>query len=157
METIKIHQQTLDEINAHAVKEYPRECCGWIIQQKNGQLSYHAAENLQDKYHRLDPETYPRSSKDAFLMDTLKLNRAIEEAQLSGGTLFSIVHSHIDCEAYFSEEDEIQMSTPDKTGPVFPAKCYLVVSIREKKPSGSAAFVYSGSHNKFLAANLVVE
>ncbi|MDH4262490.1 MAG: Mov34/MPN/PAD-1 family protein [Spirochaetia bacterium] len=156
MENIKIDKKTLEEINEHAVKEYPKECCGWVLQQKDTSLKYFAAENLQDKYHKLDPETYPRTSKDAFLMDTLKLSRATEAIESSGGSLFSIVHSHIDCDAYFSAEDELQMSTPDNNGPVFSAKCYIVVSIQNHKAAGNAVFIYDKKEKKYQKGNLVV-
>jgi proteasome lid subunit RPN8/RPN11 len=156
MENIKISKKTLEDIYEHAVKEYPKECCGWIIQQNDESMSYVAAENLQDKYHKLDPETYPRTSKDAFLMDSLKLSRAIETAQSTGAVLLSIVHSHIDCGAYFSAEDEIQMSTPDNREPVFPAKCYIVVSVENHKPAGNAVFTFDSSEKKYQKGNLIV-
>ena len=156
MNDIKIAKKTLDEINDHAIREYPKECCGWIIQNADKSLYYEAAENLQDKYHKLDPETYPRSAEIAFLMDTLKLNRAMEKAHTEGGQLFSIVHSHIDCDAYFSKEDEEQMSNQDQSGPVFPAMCYLVVSIRQKKPAGNAVFVYDQEKKKYQQVNLSI-
>jgi proteasome lid subunit RPN8/RPN11 len=156
MENIKIDKKTLESIYEHGVSEYPKECCGWIIKQADDSLNYVAAENLQDKYHKLDPETYPRSSEVAFLMDTLKLSRAIETAQSTGGSLYSIVHSHIDCEAYFSREDELQMSTPYNSGPVFPARCYIVVSIQNKKPYGHAVFIYDQKNNLYQKGNLVI-
>lgn len=154
---ISISQSTMDKIYDHAIKEYPRECCGWIIESPDQTHTYIEAENLQDKYHKLDPEAYPRTSKDAFLMDSLKLSRAIEEAAKSGGSLFSIVHSHIDCGAYFSAEDEIQMSTPDRSEPIFPANCYIVVSVQEGKPSENAAFVFDPASKKYQKAEFVVQ
>jgi len=156
MENIHIDKKTLDEINEHAVREYPKECCGWVVRLGDGSMSYVAAENLQDKYHKLDPEAYPRTSKDAFLMDSLKLSRAVDAAVSSGGELFSIVHSHIDCGAYFSVEDELQMSTPDKSGPVFPARCYIVVSIQDRKPAGCAVFTFDAASKTYREDNLVV-
>lgn len=152
---IAIEKKVLDEVYRHARQEYPKEACGWIIEKADKTQTYVEAENLQDKYHKLDPEQYPRTSKDAFLMDTLKLTRAIEEAETAGGSLFSIVHSHIDCGAYFSEEDKIQMTLPDNSGPVFPAKCYLVVSIDDGQAGEKAAFVFNEDNKDYAAAKLL--
>jgi len=154
---VKIDQKTLDAVFEQAVAEYPDEACGWILRDSTGKLTYVPAENLQDKYHKLDPEAYPRTSKDAFLMDSLKLTRAIDEAEASGGGLFSIVHSHIDCGAYFSEEDKHQMTLPDDSGPVFPADNYLVVSVDEGKPGETAVFIYDQATKDFLAGDLQIK
>jgi len=145
MNSIQIDKQTLNDIFVQAKTEYPGEACGWILKDAGGKLTYFPAENLQDKYHKLDPESYPRTVKDAFLMDSLKLNNAIEAATSAGGELFSIVHSHIDCGAYFSEEDKLQMSLPDGSGPVFPASNYLVVSVNKGEEGETAAFVFNPS------------
>ncbi len=155
MTEIKIATQVLQNIYRHAQEEYPKECCGWIIQNQDNTQVYVPAENLQDKYHKLDPEAYPRTSADAFLMDTLKLSNAIDEAASSGGNLFSIVHSHIDCGAYFSEEDKLQMTLPDGSGPVFPASCYLVVSINDREPGENAVFTFDPEKNDYQEANLI--
>ncbi|MES0491282.1 MAG: Mov34/MPN/PAD-1 family protein [Leptospirales bacterium] len=143
MNSIQVDKKTRNEIFAQAKAEYPGEACGWIIKNADGALTYFPAANLQDKYHKLDSESYPRTSKDAFLMDSLKLNNAIEEATSVGGELFSIVHSHIDCGAYFSDEDKHQMTLPDGSGPVFPASCYLVVSVDKGEEGETAAFVFN--------------
>ena len=52
---VTINQKTLDEVFAHSIAEYPAEACGWILRDSTGKLTYVAAENLQDKYHKLDP------------------------------------------------------------------------------------------------------
>jgi proteasome lid subunit RPN8/RPN11 len=153
---IKVSQNVMEEIFDQAIEEYPAECCGWIIQDKSGNQVYTRAKNLQDKYHQLDPESYPRTSHDAFLMDSLKLNKAVEEAREQGGELFSIVHSHIDCGAYFSMEDEKQMSMQDSSGQVFPSHCYIVVSVEKKQPYQTAVFVFDEDSKKFLKARLEI-
>ena len=48
-------------INQHAEQEYPSESCGWVIRSNNGQLRYVASANLQDKYHKFDPVSFPRT------------------------------------------------------------------------------------------------
>ena len=141
-------------MDAHAKNEYPSECCGWILKTKEGRLRYVPSENLQDKYHAADPESYPRTSKDAFLINTLKLSRDIESASKEGGGLFSIVHSHIDVGAYFSAEDKKQMAEPDGSSAIFPAECYLVISVFEGMPRERALFYFDPKKKEFLPGEI---
>ena len=156
MQKIEINKTVLDEIYEQAKKEYPSECCGWIIKNSDNSMTYFAAENLQDKYHKLDPDSYPRTSHDAFLMDSLKLTRAIEEAEANKGSLYSIVHSHIDCGAYFSDEDKKQMATPDGIEQVFPAFCYFVVSIDNGENGDNAGYIFNNDNKEFIEAEIVI-
>ena len=89
-------------------------------------------------------------------MDSLKLSRAIEETESQGGRLFSIVHTHINCGAYFSDEDKIQMSIPDRSETVFPAFCYLVVSIQDRKPTENAVFVFDKEKQDYQECRLEI-
>ncbi len=154
MRKFHIVKKTLKEIKLHAEKEYPSECCGWLLKLGNGDLKYVASENLQDKYHALDSELYPRTSKNAFLMNTLKLTKDIETVSKEGGSLFSIVHSHIDVGAYFSDEDEKQMTENNGSSTIFPAECYLVVSVKEGKASDQAIFYFDEAQKKYILADL---
>jgi len=154
--TVELSNGVLEEIYNQGIEEYPAECCGWIIENSDGSKSYFRTQNLQDKYHNVDPEAYPRTSKDAFLIDTLKLTRAIDEAEANGGRLYSIVHSHIDCGAYFSEEDRHQMALPDGSDQVFASYSYLVVSIDNRQPGEKAAFVYDREKKDFIDAEIVI-
>ncbi|RME91627.1 MAG: hypothetical protein D6767_04830 [Candidatus Hydrogenedentota bacterium] len=154
MKVFQIQKKIYEAICQQAEEEYPSEACGWIIEYKDGTQTYTPTENLQDKYHKLDPETYPRTSKDAFFMNTRKLEKAIEEAKEKGGRLFSIVHSHIDVGAYFSEEDKKQMS--DENGPIFLADCYLVVGVTNKKVDSNAVFYYDYEKKDFIQAELEI-
>ncbi len=131
------------ELWEHAIKEYPSECCGWIIEYPStGEQKYFPSENLQDKYHAIDPKNYPRTSREAFLLDARKLERSLEEAEKKGGYLFAIVHSHIDVDAYFSKEDEDKMTFPDTKEPIFPSKFYIVLSVVKKEPNGIKAYSF---------------
>ena len=155
MQKFQFDQETFEKINAHAEKEYPKECCGWVIQNSDGSLEYTASVNLQDRYHKLDPEAYPRTSKDAFLMDVLNLNRSIDEARANSGKLYSIVHSHIDVGAYFSAEDKKQMSDPFTKDEIYPSACYLVVSVIEGKTDSHAVFEFDNESKDFIEAGVI--
>lgn len=73
-------------IEKHALKDYPRECCGLIIA-VGGKQKYIPCRNIAD--HNLD---FRMSAEDY----------ALAEDQ---GQILSIVHSHIDRDAYPSEAD----------------------------------------------------
>ena len=153
MKTFRFSKEVLSQIYSHAEKEYPGECCGWVILNKDNSMTYTASVNLQDKYHKLDPENYPRTSKDAFLMDVLKLSRAVEEARENQGRLYCIVHSHIDVGAYFSTEDKKQMTDPSGEQ-VYPSDCYLVTSIQDGKHTEDAVFFFDDSEKDFIAGTV---
>ena len=152
MKSFALPKPILEEINQHAEKEYPSECCGWILRLKDNAFRYVASENLQDKYHRVDPESYPRTAKEAFLINTLKLSKDIDTVQQEGGGLYSIVHSHIDVGAYFSKEDKKQMAEPDGSKAIFPAECYLVVSVCKGRIQDQAIFYFDSHQKDFLSA-----
>ncbi len=147
----------LKEVYDHAEQEYPSECCGWILKELNGNYNYIASQNLQDKYHKFDPNAYPRTSKDAFLMNTLKLSKDIEQTQKRGGSLYCIVHSHIHVGAYFSKEDKKQMAEPDRSKTIYPSEFYLVVNVNEAgKVDQNAVFYFDQIAKDFLEANLMI-
>ena len=152
MRYFKIPNNILAEIYSQAEQEYPEECCGWILCTKEKSYTYVPSRNLQNKYHQIDPENYPRTARDAFLMDALKLSQDTEKIQKEGGSLYCIVHSHIDVGAYFSEEDKKQMAERDMTSSIYPAECYLVVSVQQKKVKEDALFYFDESQKDFLEA-----
>ncbi len=119
----------MDQVIAHAVKEYPREACGLLIGEK-GQKS--AAEflplkNVYDEMHRMDPATYPRDARTAYLIDPREQQGLFDEAEANGQEVKAIVHSHTDHDAYFSEEDRLVAAPWGE--PMYPGLSYIVVSI----------------------------
>lgn len=154
MKTFKFQKKILDEAYSHAIEEAPSECCGWILELPNGKQQYVKIANLQDKYHKMDPILYPRTSKDAFMMNTLELTRAINKSAQNQDTMFCLVHSHVDCGAYFSDEDKKQMSNPELTDQIYPVSCYLVVATKNKKPDGCALFVYDKKETSFVESKV---
>jgi proteasome lid subunit RPN8/RPN11 len=99
-------------------------------------------ENLADRYHALDPVEYPRTSRDAFMVNEVKLSKLVREAENSGEKWLALYHSHIDCGAYFSAEDK-RFAAPDNV-PVFPHLYQLVVDAREDRIVEARAFRWDG-------------
>lgn len=130
MGDLVIPQDILDDVDAHAREAYPAESCGLLsgpAGDPRAITSGRRVANLADRYHKLDPETYPRTSKDAYIIDGMLMQRALEEGDAGGVPVKVIYHSHCDCGAYFSKEDQL-VAAPDGT-PVLPV-VYLVTSVR---------------------------
>ena len=154
MKKFDIPEDILMKIHSQAEEEYPQECCGWVLRTKDNDHIYVPSENLQDKYHQIDPESYPRTAREAFLVDALKLSQDTERIQKEGGGLFCIFHSHIDVGAYFSAEDKRQMAEEDMSSSIYPAECYLVVSVRQKKIKETSLFYFDPARREFLKAGM---
>ena len=125
-----IPQDILDDVDAHAREAYPGESCGLLsgpAGDPRAITSGRRVANLADRYHKLDPETYPRTSKDAYIIDGMLMQRALEDGDAGGVPVKVIYHSHCDCGAYFSKEDQL-VAAPDGP-PVLPV-VYLVTSVR---------------------------
>jgi [CysO sulfur-carrier protein]-S-L-cysteine hydrolase len=87
---MRIAQELLDEIVAHAREEAPNECCGLMGGADGRATSVHRAENLYPSPLRFE------------VANPVPLLRAIEEA---GEELVAIYHSHPRSAAYPSQTD----------------------------------------------------
>ena len=126
-----VSRAALDVVDAHARECYPEESCGFLL----GPAAEHAridealkAANLANKYHKVDPETFPRTAREFYLIDARLIQRTFEGGEAAGRPVKVIYHSHCDCGAYFSKEDQAGAS-PDGA-PSYPVM-YLVTSVRE--------------------------
>lgn len=96
-------REQLEVIYRHARAEHPQECCGFVLG-RGPSAEVVTCENQQDRYHALDPETYPRTSANAYMFgakDVLRLDRSLSSEQPA--TI--VYHSHPRVGAYFSAED----------------------------------------------------
>ncbi len=131
-------------IQDHAFAHYPGECCGLIFGQAGTSRASRCVqlENIADRLHALDPAAYPRTSRDAFMVNEAKLNRAVREAEAGGERWLAFYHSHIDCAAYFSDEDKLH-AAPDGNV-VYPEVVQLVVRCWRERISDANAFRWDG-------------
>src|SRR6266545_3286493 len=61
-----IARSVLADIDAHALQEYPNESCGFLTGPATDPKRVDRAlrtVNLADKYHKADPETFPRTAQ----------------------------------------------------------------------------------------------
>lgn len=139
--------QAWQEISRHAEESFPDECCGVVI--SNGANErVHRLQNIQNKLHDLDPETYPRTAVIAYAMDPKELELVIDNAARNGAKLKAFYHSHPDHEAYFSTEDKAFASPFGE--PTFPAAAQIVVSIYHREVKNMAAFTWSDEQSDFV-------
>ncbi|MBI2896110.1 MAG: adenylyl-sulfate kinase [Deltaproteobacteria bacterium] len=146
----------LRELEAHLEACYPDEGCGWVSggARTRTAASFVPATNEQDRYHALDPATYPRTARTAYLLQPLAFERAYEEGHRTGRPIKLIVHSHADHDAYFSPED-VAFALADGT----PTRdcAYLVVSVREGKARDRKLFAYDPGTRSYREVPLTME
>ena len=150
MKIKSIPSDLLREIYAHAEKEYPEECCGFILGPRTaaGELDRaRACRNAQDEYHTREPRNFPRTARTAFFMDPRDLLAVQKEARARDGEIRVIYHSHIDAAAYFSGEDK-RMAAPDGS-PAWPGVYYLVISVMKGKATESRLFSWDTGQKDF--------
>lgn len=150
MNSSPVPEEFLRNIFAEAEREYPKECCGMILgpRQKKGVLSrLRPCANAQDDYHARDPQNFPRTAETAYFMEPKELLAIQKEARTHEEEIRIIYHSHVDADAYFSEEDaRIALA---EGGPVYPDVDYLVVSVRKGKAAGCNLFRWDTQRKGF--------
>lgn len=141
----------MEEICRQAERDYPRETCGILVGPANekGKITgIHPCRNVQDKYHTLDPVSFPRTARSAYFIEPRDLLRIQRENREKKSETRVIYHSHVDTGAYFSEEDRrIALS---EGRPAYPGVAYLVVSVRKGKAGEVSLFHWDETRNTFV-------
>jgi proteasome lid subunit RPN8/RPN11 len=89
---VRIPQELVDQMVAHAREEAPNECCGFVAKRDGEALEVRAMRN-------------EAASPLKFEVDGLKAYRAIEDFEEAGAELGAIYHSHTRTEPYPSQTD----------------------------------------------------
>ncbi len=144
---VTLTAQAWQEISRHAAESFPDECCG-VIFADGVKEQVQRLENIQNKLHALDPETYPRTAVIAYAMDPKELEQVIDQAARAGAKLKAFYHSHPDHEAYFSDEDKAFASPFGE--PTFPNAIQIVISIYHREVKRVAAFAWADEKNDFV-------
>lgn len=129
---------------------YPSEGCGLLLERPDGTHEVLGCENLADKYHALDPEAFPRTSRDFYMLNPMEFVRAEER----GDRVAAVFHSHPDVGDYFSAEDIAAALMPrdDESEPLQPAHPgtdYLVVSVRKGRADRATLFRFNDESETF--------
>ena len=155
MKVLRLNQKDMDQIVQQAVAEYPDECCGLLTVDKDHLVStVHPCENIQNRLHKEDPKEFPRAARIAYFIDPQEQFRIISNAERSGGEISGFYHSHIDCEAYFSEEDKERAMAWDE--PAYPDAIYLVLSVFDDGVRGHKAFAWDVEARNYVTVPVEV-
>ena len=134
-----------DEMQRHALASYPDECCGLLFTRGGREVVRAIAmENIQNRLHALDPDSHPRTGRNGFQMDALRVWREVDAAAGRGERLVAFYHSHIDCGAYFSQEDRDMAAPPPDRTPTYPEMWHVVLACWPDGLREACAFRWDG-------------
>jgi adenylyltransferase/sulfurtransferase len=150
-----ISRHTFDLIAAHAEREFPYECCGFIIGDSSIE-EVRPIRNIQDEKHATDPATFPRNARVAYLMDPKEQLAVLQEIDQRKLQLKVVYHSHPDHDAYFSATDRAQACSFDPSEPDYPETAFIVISVRAGKFARAAIFVWDAQQKDFAERELHV-
>ena len=152
---VRLAKKDLENICAQATEEYPAECCGVLtVGGEGGESRVHSCENIQERLHAENPGQFPRDARTAYYIDPQELYNIISAAEKAGGQVSGFYHSHIDCEAYFSDEDKERAVVWDE--PAYPEAVYLVVSVCDREVKGYKCFAWDEGQRDFVEVTLEV-
>src|SRR5215467_76453 len=155
MSRVTIRRASLDAIVAQAEREFPYECCGFIIGNDSSE-EVRPVANIQNRMHAEDPVAYPRDARTAFLMEPKEHLAVMNEIDRRKLALRAVYHSHPDHDAYFSVTDRAQACSFDPSEPDYPDTVYIVLSVRSGKFSRAAAFAWDSAAKEFAETPLSV-
>ncbi len=144
--TVRLTEDAWNEISRHAQEAFPQECCGIVL--TDGAVDrVQPLNNIQNKLHALDPQTYPRTAVIAYAMDPLELETVLQQSEVKNQKLKAFYHSHPDHDAYFSEEDKAFASPFGE--PTYPDAAQIVVSIYNRAVKVIRAFAWTPAKKDF--------
>jgi [CysO sulfur-carrier protein]-S-L-cysteine hydrolase len=161
---LRIARAVIDAVEADALRGYAadEEACGYLTgPAADGLLcdGHVRMENVANKLHAMDPETYFRTARMYFAFNEAKFDRAVREGAKAGRPVKVIYHSHLDAGAYFSPTDAAVMSLGEppaeeggawKTGPgpAWPL-AFLVTSVGKAGVQDHRLFIWDGEAKAF--------
>ncbi|HVB81525.1 MAG TPA: M67 family metallopeptidase [Candidatus Binataceae bacterium] len=167
MNSVTIRKATFDRIVAQAEREFPFECCGFIIGDNAGSGDNAGAgddaveevrpiTNIQNRKHAEDPAVFTRDARTAFLMEPREHLAVMNEIDQRRLRLGAVYHSHPDHDAYFSATDRAQACSFDPGEPDYPDTVYIVISVRAGKFARAAVFRWDPPSKGFVEAELEI-
>jgi proteasome lid subunit RPN8/RPN11 len=119
--------ELLARIAAFCEADPAREVCGFVVR-RGASLDVVPVENVADRYHERDPASFPRTSRESYLMEPRAQLRVQQELAASGGELVAVYHSHVEAGAYFSAKDREDAAFEGVQ--LLPGADYLVFGLR---------------------------
>ena len=116
----------LAEIDSHAIAAWPREACGLLLREAEGEPFYRPCDNVAGDDPVVDAGGRPRGPRRAYQLDPHEVLRAARERL----EMLAIVHSHPGGDARFSALDRNVATTMGRDGipvPTWPGVLHCVV------------------------------
>jgi len=133
-----IPENILAQCHMHGVEAYPEETCGFIVGNREDQDSLETVlpmRNIMNELHEEDPEQYPRTARDGYMIDPREQMILERSLRKEGKEIKVIYHSHPDVGAYFSEKDKEDAMWNGKAR--YPGVTFLVCATTKGKPDGA--------------------
>ena len=150
MKPIPLPDQLLRLCYEHGSATYPDEGCGVLsgpIEQPELLTGFHPLENTLGKLHAADPENFPRTPGEGYVLDALAYVRLEKALQADGHRIKVIFHTHVEVGAYFSEEDRKRATW--NGDPLFPGIFYLVCGVKNRAPDGAILAMFDEKTGDF--------
>jgi proteasome lid subunit RPN8/RPN11 len=125
---VAIPRAVLEEVYAHARREYPAECCGFLTGRGDAVTRARPCVNAQAEGEH--PTASERGAETAYVIageDLLALARSFDGPEPAR----VIYHSHPNGRAYFSATDREVALGPWGDGPVYPVQQLVVGLTRD--------------------------
>jgi proteasome lid subunit RPN8/RPN11 len=152
MQTISISRRAFESMTAQAEREFPFECCGFIIGDVADEVR--PIRNIQNEKHAADPAKFQRDARTAYLMEPKEQLAVLRELDERNLKLKVVYHSHPDHDPYFSATDRAQACSFDPAEPDYPETAYIVMSVRSGKFARAAVFLWDSERKDFAEAAL---
>jgi [CysO sulfur-carrier protein]-S-L-cysteine hydrolase len=148
-----IARGVLDRVDDEALGAYARdeESCGFLVGPAVDALRVDGIVpmvNRANALHRLDPQSYPRTGRTYFDIDSMKFESAIRRGEGEGRPVKVLYHSHLDAGAYFSATDA-EVAKMGQGEPPWDL-AYLVTSVRDGRVDDRKLFVWDASGGSFV-------
>lgn len=156
MRKLTIRRSSFDSIVAQAEREFPYECCGFVIGDRSIE-EVRPIRNIQNRKHAENPAAFPRDARTAYLMEPKEHLAVLEEIDRGRLALKFVYHSHPDHDAYFSATDRAQACSFDPNEPDYPDTAYLVFSIKMGRFAQAAVFAWNCGRREFAEMPLEIE
>lgn len=160
---IRVTREVMEAVRAHAKEAYPSECCGFMSGPASDPPRVDASEravNEADRYHALDPEQFPRTSRDYFRLSNKDFNRARRAGREAARPVKVVYHSHCDSARegfvagdYFSAEDA---ETFAREGRLWVPCAFVVVGVVAGRALGQRLWVHRAGTNDFEERALTI-
>ena len=140
MSEIVLTQDIIDSFLQHGEKDYPFECCGFI-------LGHFIDEKSVGTEYIAVPNTKEENKERRFLIDPMAYQEAEDLAEEKGLSIISIVHSHPDHPDRPSEFDRNH---------AWPSFSYIIMSIKKGASAGYRSWKLDQDRTKFIEEKITI-